>query len=190
MPRQRRSAPGGYVYHARNRAVARLPLFEKDGAFDACERVVLEAWENRPIRILAYCLLPKHWHCVLGPEKDDDLTELLRWLTPTHTQRWQAHDHSAGSGHLYPGRFQTFPLQADAHLDKVLRYVERNARRAGLVQRAEAWRWSSLAHRCGSAADPVRPLLAEGHLPVPAAWPQRVQERTPWFSTASRLWPH
>ena len=78
MPRQRRSAPGGYVYHARNRAVARLPLFDKDGACDACERVVLEAWEKRPTRILASCLMPKHLHCVLWPAKEDDLTELVR----------------------------------------------------------------------------------------------------------------
>src|SRR5580704_5208659 len=143
MPRQRRSAPGGYVYHALNRGVARLPLFEKEGDFEAFERVLLEAFEKRPVRILAYCLMPNHWHFVLWPEKDDDLTEFLRWLTHTHTQRWHAHYHSAGSGHLYQGRFKAFPVQEDDHLYTVLRYVERNPLRADLVERAENWRWST-----------------------------------------------
>ena len=174
MPRQPRSAPGGYVYHALNRAVARLPLFEKPGDFDAFERVLVEAWQRHPLRILAYCLMPNHWHFVLGPEQDDALTEFLRWLTHTHTQRWHAHYHSAGTGHVYQGRFKAFPIQEDDHLYTVLRYVERNALRAGLVQRAEQWRWSSLAHRLGSAEDPVRRLLAPWPLPPPGDWLERV----------------
>jgi REP element-mobilizing transposase RayT len=86
MPRQPRAAPGGYVYHALNRAVARLPLFQKDGDYHAFERVVLEALDKHPIRLLAFCLMPNHWHFVLWPEQDDDMTEFLRWLTHTHTQ--------------------------------------------------------------------------------------------------------
>jgi putative transposase len=176
MPRQRRTAPGGYVYHALNRAVARLPLFEKDGDFHAFERVLLEALEKRPIRILAYCLMPNHWHFVLWPEKDDDLTEFLRWLTHTHTQRWHAHYHTAGTGHLYQGRFKAFPVQADDHLYTVPPYVERNPLRAGLVKRAEDWRWSSLAHRCGLEQDLIRPLLAAWPLPLPVDWAERVNQ--------------
>ena len=70
-------------------------------------------------------------------------------VTVTHTQRWHAHYHSAGSGPLYQGRFKSFPIQRDEHLLTVLRYVERNPLRAGLVTRAEAWNWSGLAKRVG-----------------------------------------
>jgi len=55
------------VYHALNRAVARLPLFEKDGDYAAFERVLEEAQQKHPTRVLAYCLLPNHWH--FGEEK-------------------------------------------------------------------------------------------------------------------------
>jgi putative transposase len=80
-------APGGYVYHALNRGVARLALFEKPGDYDAFEAVLAEALEEYPTRVLAYCAMPNHWHFVLWPEREGELTTFLRWLTHTHTQR-------------------------------------------------------------------------------------------------------
>src|SRR5207244_3632564 len=135
MPRSARNAPGGLVYHVLNRAVARLPLFQKDGDYAAFERVLAEALARHPIRLLSYCVMPNHWHMVLWPKKDGELTAFLRWLTHTHTMRWHAHYHTSGTGHLYQGRFKSFPIEADDHLYAVLRYVERNALRAGLVGR-------------------------------------------------------
>lgn len=174
MPRVARVAPAGFVYHALNRGVARLALFEKDGDFDAFERVLLEALEVRPIRLLGYCLMPNHWHFVLWPRNDGELTEFLRWLTHTHTQRWHAHRHTAGSGHLYQGRFKAFPIQDDNHYLTVLRYVERNALRAGLSERAEQWRWGSLAHRLSSPIDRLGDALSEGPVPLPRDWATHV----------------
>ena len=81
--------------------------------------------------------MPNHWHFVLWPQGDGDLSEFMRWLTVTHTQRWHAAHHTAGTGPLYQGRFKSFPIQADDHLLTVLRYVERNALRANLVERAD-----------------------------------------------------
>ena len=127
MPRQARVAPGGLVYHVLNRAVARLPLFQKPDDYDAFERVLVEAHQKHPIRLLAYCLMPNHWHMVLYPREDGELTAFVRWLTHTHTMRWHAHYHTAGTGHLYQGRFKSFPVQTDEHFLTVCRYVERNA---------------------------------------------------------------
>ena len=61
--------------------------------------------------------------------------------------RWHAHHHTEGTGHLYQGRFKTFPIEEDEHLLTVLRYVEGNALRANLCERAEDWRWCSLWRR-------------------------------------------
>jgi putative transposase len=176
MARQPRAAPGGYIYHALNRAVARLPLFDKAGDFDAFEGVLVVALQKHPIRLLAYCLMPNHWHFVVWPAAEDELTAFLRWLTHTHTQRWHAHHHTAGTGHLYQGRFKSFPIQEDEHLYTVLRYVERNALRAGLVARAEAWRWSSLAHRQRGPGDRLVPWLHAWPVPLPADWSVRVNQ--------------
>jgi putative transposase len=170
MPRQARHAPGGFVYHVLNRAVARLPLLQKDADYEAFLHVLDEARAKHPIRILAYCLMPNHWHLVLWPRAGDALTPFLRWLTHTHTMRWHAHYHTAGTGHLYQGRFKAFPVQDDDHLYTVLRYVERNALRASLVKRAEKWRWSSLNERLQATETRLSPWP----LPIPADWVERV----------------
>jgi putative transposase len=158
-----------------NRGVARLPLFEKDGDYEAFERVLGEALAEHPTWVLAYSLMPNHWHFVLWPQQDGELTAFLRWLTHTHTQRWHAHHHTAGTGHLYQGRFRAFPIQEDEHLYAVLRYVERNPLRAELVQRAEAWRWGSLWRRQHRDARP--PLILHAWpVPQPAEWVEWINQ--------------
>ena len=114
--------------------------------------------------MLAYCVMSSHWHLVLWPQADGELSRFTAWLTLTHTQRWHAHRHSAGRGHLDQGRFKSFPVQDDEHFFTVCRYVERNALRANLVRRAEDWRWGSL-HRWERGNTKEKSLLA--------AWPVR-----------------
>jgi putative transposase len=144
MPRRLRFASGGYVYHVLNRAVARDRIFAKKRDYEAFEEVLFEAKQRVPIRLLAWSVLSNHWHLVLWPRGDGDLSEFMRWMTVAHTQRWHAAHHSAGTGRLYQGRFKSFPIEEDDHLFAVLRYVERDALRANRVERAEEWRWSSL----------------------------------------------
>ena len=175
MPRQARAAPGGLVYHVINRGNGRNKLFRKAADYAAFEKTLQQALQRTPTRVLAWSLMPNHWHLVIWPRADGELSAFVRWLTHTHTQRWHAHYHSAGQGHVYQGRFKSFPVQEDAHLLTVLRYVERNALRADLVGRAEDWRWGSLWVRqrgpqclCG--------LLADWRVEMPADWVQQVNE--------------
>lgn len=147
MPRPPRIAPGGILYHVLNRANGRVRIFAKPSDFRAFECVMLEALEGYPMRVLAYCVMPNHWHLVLWPRDDGDLPRFMQWLTMTHTQRWHAHHKTAGTGHLYQGRYKSFPVQSGLPLYRVLRYVERNPVRAGLVERAEEWRWGSVWRR-------------------------------------------
>jgi putative transposase len=175
MGRSLRAAAGGLVYHVLNRANARLPLFHKDGDYHAFERVLAEAHERYPVPILSYCVLPNHWHLVLWPQQDGVLSRFLGWLTLTHTQRWHAHYHTVGTGHLYQGRFKSFPVATDDHFLTVCRYVERNALRAGLVERAEDWRWCSLWRRERGTAE-VQALLSAWPVAAPRPWREWVNE--------------
>ena len=138
---------GGLVYHVLNRAAGRATLFEKDADYEAFEQVLELAYHRCSVRMLCYCVMPNHWHLVLWPGRDDELSEYMRWLTVTHSQRWHANHHTAGTGPLYQGRFKSFPVQDDNHLLRVCRYVERNALQAGVVEREEAWPWCSLMRR-------------------------------------------
>jgi putative transposase len=175
MARPPRSNPGGYVYHVLNRANARAALFHKDRDYAGFLRVLAEAQQQNPLRLLAYCLMPNHWHLVLWPAEDNQLSAFLHWLTLTHTVRWLSHFHCVGSGHVYQGRFKSFPVCCDEHLFTVCRYVERNALRAGLTERAEAWPWGSLWQRV-QGQQPQGVTLSEWPLPLPADWPGWVNQ--------------
>jgi putative transposase len=163
MARRLRVAPGGVVYHVLNRAVGRATLFDDDGDYAAFEKVLAQAHDRTGTRLIAYCVMPNHWHLVVWPRRDGELSQYMRWLQVTHTQRWHSHHGTSGTGPLYQGRFKSFPVQQDEHFLVVCRYVERNPLRATLVVKATDWHWSSLGHR----AEGRGWLLSPEQWPVP-----------------------
>lgn len=169
MPRPLRTAPGGFVYHVLNRANGKRRIFEHDCDYLAFERVLAEVQQRLPMRILAWCVMPNHWHLLLWPRQDGELSNYMRLVTLTHTQRLHAHRASAGAGHIYQGRFKSFVVQHDAHFLAVSRYVEANALSGKLVQRAEDWRWGSLWRVQRGKADRP-PHLHSWPVPRPSNW--------------------
>ena len=163
------------VFHVLNRGVGRMNLFAKEGDYEAFERCIEKTLETCPMRICGYCLLPNHWHFVLWPERVGELAAFMQKLTVTHVRNWQEHRRRVGYGHVYQSRYKSFPVETDDYYFQVVRYVERNALRAGLVQAAEAWRWGSLWRRLRPNADD-RKWLAEGPLPLPRNWRQLVNQ--------------
>ena len=175
MGRPKRAAEGGLIYHVWNRANARKKIFRKDEDYEAFERIIVDAQQRSEMRIVSYCLMPNHWHFVLWPVHDGDLSNFTGWMTLTHTQRWHAHHGTSGWGHLYQGRFKSFPVQDNEHFYTVCRYVERNALRANLVERAEDWRWGSLYRwRYGTPAE--KQLLSSWPLPRLTNWIEHVNK--------------
>ena len=169
MPRTARIAPGDMIFHCLNRGNDGRANFEDDGDFAAFEGMLESTLKAVPIRLLAYCLMHNHWHLVLWPRE--------RWRTgeihaPLNDHacpalRYHRHRQSDGRGHVYQGAFRSFPVQEDRHFLVVGRYVERNPLRAGLVKRAENWKWSSLWRReRGSPSE--RGLLSEWPVQAPA----------------------
>ncbi len=149
MPRTARASQAGFCYHVLNRGNARRTVFHKDGDFAAFRKLLRQAAERTPMRLLAYCLLPNHFHLALWPLQDGDLSTYMAWLLTAHVRRYHQHYHS--SGHVWQGRFRAFPIQDDPHLLTVLRYIERNPVRACLVNRAEHWPWSSASRASAGA---------------------------------------
>jgi REP-associated tyrosine transposase len=150
-----------------------MHLFRKDADFEAFQRVMLEAHERHPIRILTYCVMSNHWHFVVWPKQDGELTDFFRWLAHTHAMRWRVSHRTVGYGHLYQGRFKSFPVQCDEHLLVLCRYVERNPVSAGLVRRAELWRYGGLwARTHGNEA--IKGLISPWPVERPEDWTDRV----------------
>ena len=182
MPRRRREADGTVIYHVLNRRVARARLFLADGDYLAFLRTLRQANERevaqgRPaVEVFALCLMPNHWHLLIRPALDGQLSQWMRWLQVTHTQRYHAAHGTVGEGPLYQGRFKSHPvaepLPGDAaDFQRIAAYMEGNAARAGLVADAAAWPWGSLGLR-----DRYGPSVGGLLTPPPVPWPEDWRE--------------
>ncbi len=173
MARTARAARAGICTHVINRGNARARVFHGEADYREFLKLMEVAGARLPMRVLAYSLMPNHFHLVLWPREDGDLSRWMQWLMTAHVRRH--HRRHGTDGHLWQGRFKAFPIQRDGHLLSVLRYVERNPQRAGLVERAEDWPWSSLG--AGRAADwGLAPPLHPGPVPRPANWRAWINE--------------
>jgi putative transposase len=165
MPRTARASVGDVCYHVMNRGNGLAKVFLSDQDYDDFTQLMADARERLPLRILAYCLMPNHFHMVLWPHGDGDLGRWMQWLLTCHVRRF--HRVNGTSGHVWQGRFKAFPVQQDAHLLSVMRYVEANPHNAGMVPGADLWHWSSLRGRIrghGAIA------MDESPCPLPADW--------------------
>jgi putative transposase len=176
MPRRRRTGSAGLIFHALNRGAKRARLFESPDDYAAFENLLFETRDTVKIPLLAYCLMPNHWHLVVWPERDTDLSMFMHQLTGTHAQRWNSYRGIAGTGAVYQGRFKAIPVDRDEHFLRLCRYVERNPLRAGLVDKAGDWRWSSLWRRLNRCDDR---FLSPWPVRCPAGWVDLVQQSSP-----------
>jgi putative transposase len=117
--------------------------------------------------------MPNHWHFLLWPERDGELSKFMHWLTGTHAGRWRRDTMSQGEGAVYQGRFTGVPVENVRQLLTAWRYVERNPVEAGLVSQAEDWPWSS----AGQWSNPSPDLVLDS---PPIARP------TDWLSLVNR----
>ena len=161
----------GGCYHVMNRGNAKATVFYDRDDYGRFVHLFRRALERTPVDIFAACLMPNHFHLVVRPQGNGELGTLLHWLMTTHA-RWHHFRHQS-TGRIWQGRYKACPVQDDNHLLTVIRYVERNALRANLVDHAEDWAWGSLAWRCGQGPTSV---LAEPPIRLPRDWIDYVNE--------------
>lgn len=167
MARQRRVSPDGFVQHVLNRGDHRETVFHKPADFRAFLALIAEAAFRVPMRILAYCIMRNHFHLVVWPYQGIDLPAYMQLLMNLHIQRYLRHNPPGSPGHIYQGRYTNALIEGDDSLLRVMRYVEANALDAGLVHRAEQYKWSSASPH---SSDPGRPTLVDGPLARPSDW--------------------
>lgn len=165
MPRPRRLLFPNHYYHVLNRSNRGHELFHESGDYHAFLGLILRAQEVVDIPIVAACLMPNHVHLVVRPRSENDLPLWTRWLFTTHVRHY--HQKYGTIGRLWQGRYKAFLVQDDHYLLTLIRYVERNALRKNLVERAEDWRWGSLQWR-SQDRPPIE--LSAPPLALPGNW--------------------
>jgi len=171
MPRIVRGLADNIVYHVINRGNGRQEVFHKDKDYEAFIKLIAEAKERYTIKLYGYCLMPNHFHMVVKPEKGEELSKWMQWLMTSHVRRY--HRHYGSSGHVWQGRYKSFMIQEDSHLQMAMRYIEGNAARAKLVQSATEWRWSSHEETLGKKE---RTLTDAVPIELPGEWDRYVDE--------------
>lgn len=165
MPRIPRGQIGGHAYHVLNRGNNGATVFRKDGDFTAFLDLLTAAKSQFPVKVFGVCLLSNHFHMVVQPATEVILSPFMQWWMTSHVRRY--HQHYRSHGHVWQGRFKSFPIQQDGHLLTAIRYVLRNPVRAGLVEHAIDWPWSSL--RFPQLSDPLP-------IEIPRSWLEWIDE--------------
>ena len=171
MPRVSRRLVNDFTYHVLNRGNGKKRVFYKYQDFLSFIELVKEAKKRLPINVFAYCLMPNHFHFVLKSSQASNLSRWIHWLLTVHSRRY--HHYYKTCGHIWQGRFKSFMIQNDEHLITVLRYVEGNAVRAGLVFSAKDWPWSSHKQRISEETEKIIDILP---VELPSDWTNYVDK--------------
>ena len=175
MARPLRNNPPCAIQHIVNRGNRRAVIFHKPGDYDAFVEVMRQACHRSGMRVIAYSVMPNHWHIVLWPPENVSVSAFMQWLTSTHVRRYHAHYQSVGSGHIYQARYRNHVCVSERRLLAMIRYVEANPLAAKLVTRAREWKWSSLWMRLhGGEENFLTPCPIE----LPSNWPDYVDDTT------------
>jgi putative transposase len=175
MPRHSIHRNPGHVFHVMNRATRGQVLYRDAGDYLSFQALLARALRERPMRMLGYTLMPNHFHMALLPAGPDDISAFLRWLCATHARRLHRKRGTSGCGAVYQSRFKAVPVHTETYFYRVLRYIERNAARADLCERADEWAWSSAS----AAGRGLGIVIAEWPIPRPPHWLDFVNDPEP-----------
>lgn len=171
MPRIARGLADNHIYHVLNRGNNKQPIFLKRQDYEAFSILIEEAKKLYPIKLLAYCLMPNHFHMIVMPVLAEHLSKWMQWLMTSHVRRYNKHYNAVG--HVWQGRFKSFIIQNNGYLINAMRYVEANPVRAGLVGTAKDWAWSSHKETIGK----IKPCLVDkAPITLPADWGRYVDQ--------------
>ena len=169
MPRKRRFAPTGYPFHVINRGNDRRKIFFEDADYEAFIHLLARGKQRYPVKLYALCAMPNHFHAVLEPEAERALSAYLQWVQGRYACDLRSLTRTTGHGHVFQRRFWSDGIDDAQHFLSVVRYVEANPVRAGLVSSADEWSWSSMALRTyedESLLDPLPFVLPDNWLGI------------------------
>ena len=175
MPHGIRILPDNVPQHVVNRGNRKARIFWSPADYLGFIAAMADAAEKTVVRLMAFCLMPNHWHLVFWPHTGREISNYMQIMMNSHLRDLLPRNGLVGSGHVYKGRFRNHPIHNERHFLNVCRYVESNALRANLIERAEDWPWSSLA--CEGPAPGINLLARPWPVPRPKNWIEQVNTR-------------
>ncbi len=147
MARLARIIIPGLPHHVTQRGNRREQVFFCDADYEAYIGYLSEAIKRAGSEIWAWCLMPNHVHLIVVPSHEDGLRQSFAGPNRKYASRINA--RNKWTGHLWQGRYGSVVMD-EAHLYHAFAYIALNPVRAGLVKRAQDWKWSSIhAHMAG-----------------------------------------
>jgi len=175
MPRNPRVFESNFAYHLFNRRTDRQVLFPTMRSRDDFLDLLEEGRHGYQVTVCMYCVMETHWHLgvwVRDARDANAVGNFVRWLSARHAIRFRIATDTRGNGHVYQDRYKAKPVESIRHYLILTRYIEANPLEAGLVERAEDWRWSSLAERVSGR----QRIIVDGPVSLPPNWLEIVNE--------------
>jgi len=166
MPRSRRVLPVLCPVHVTNRGNDRRSLFRDPEEFRDFMRLLKDGLRQFPVTLDGYSVMPNHFHLIIRQSEPGAISAYMHRATTLKAMQYREVSGTVGQGHVFQRRYWSDPATTGTHQYSQLRYVEANAKRAGLVERAEDWEFGSLWER----ARRRRRLLAGSEVVVPPGW--------------------
>jgi REP element-mobilizing transposase RayT len=147
MPVRRTPFLAGHFYHIYNRGVDAGRVFFSLDNYEYFLSLIANKLRRHGIRIVAYCLMPNHFHLLLGPDLDETVPAFMNGLCGAYTQ---ALNRQRGrQGPLFQGRYRSVEVEAEAYLIHLARYIHLNPVVSRLVVSPIEWPYSNYADIIG-----------------------------------------
>jgi putative transposase len=166
MPRKNREVPPGCVLHIVNRGNDKRVIFPEPIDYAAFLVLLREARERFGVELYAYCLMPNHFHLVVKTAGLDEISAYMHFVQRAHACDLRRCWRTRGQGHVFQRRYWSRVVTGDGYLVTVMKYVEANPYRAGLLDPSQVWEWSSLWDRETGERD----LLQQLPIWLPEGW--------------------
>ena len=170
MPRIARGETVGGIYHIINRGNMKMQVFNDAEDYEYFLELLEIGTKREKVEIHAYCLMPNHFHLLLVPQEEKRLSRVMQWVMTSHVRYY--HKKNKTSGHIWQGRYKSFMVEKESYYLTLIRYIEANALRAKLSQKAEDWKYCSLYER----VEKSRELLSDPYVELYDEWVKYVNQ--------------
>ena len=127
-------------FHIYNRGAHKARLFSNDAHFLFCQKNLAAYTDKYKIGLLAYCLMPNHYHLLVQQNDGGSISRFLQTVFNSFTQF--VNTREGHSGTMFQGRAQSRQIDSNEYLLVALRYIHLNPVQAGLVKNPEKWKFS------------------------------------------------